>query len=224
MKKFSLAAVMSVLMFLVFASFALAEDTYLARKVFTGTGSVQRYVDFNFVVPSGDCGNLEIYEFKKSYYPYTEPAHWQLKNPGETARKGFYRFVNNETVCPTKFSVTGSLDFVEQMETWQVIEIEPREIGLFAKGKWKEINFFNLSEDDTSYSYYLLMPGYGMNTSLATITSANEYIYMYGDFSGVIVGDPRGFLNKVVTGTDLKNFLKKYIIRDDEIIILIYHE
>jgi hypothetical protein len=211
----------------VFAVSALAQD-YPTRKVFAGKGEFQRFVDFKFQVPSGACGQVDTYQYVR-YYGWGEKGHWQKKEPGTLADKGWYRFVNKDAgACPSKFSIEGNLDFLERMDGWYAMELEPEEIGLFVKNQWAENNYFQLPTDDRQFSYYLVAPGDEVTTSLDVFFGEEtNFIYMSGDPVGVIIADTRGFLKEVIwKKVNRKGVItnKDIVFGPDDIIILIYKE
>lgn len=226
MKKLTLVSVLVVLLVGIF-TFTFAQD-YPARKVLAGTGEIQRFVDFKFEVPFGDCNQVDTYQYIR-YSGWGEKGHWLKKEPGTLTEKGWYRFINKDAgICPSKFSIEGKLDFLERMESWWTMELEPEEIGLFVKGKWSENNFFHLSANDSQYSYYLVASGYELTTSLDVFFGENnEFVYMIGRPIGAIIADSRGFLKKIIwkrvdrKGDILNNDI---VFSHDDLIVLIYKE
>lgn len=229
MKKIILSLSILMVVFLL-TSLTFAEDNsaYPTRKIFDGKGEIQRFVDFKFEVPFGTCGQTDTYQYVR-YYGWGTPGHWEKKTPGTVTDKGWYRFVNKDAgACLSKFTIQGNLDFLERMEGWYVMELEPDEIGLFVKGKWSGNNYFRLSTNDRLYSYYLVAPSDEMSTSLEIFFGENNnFIYMNGTSVGVIVADSRGFLKQVVWKNSWiarSEEVKNMVFRDDDIIILIYQE
>ena len=207
---------------------ALAEsiqDPTTAKKVFAVTGEFQEYVGFSFQVPTGECNNLDVYRWKKGYPFFHQEAEWMLMNPGEVTGPGYYRFVNREEVCNPKFEIRGELTQMTNMPVWGAMEIEPQEIGIFAKDAWGELNLFGLSEDDWQYSYHLFKQGHGMKTSLDIALKDEYFMFMNGEPVGAIVADSRGFVRKVFMPKKVNaNTLSKIVFDDDDIAIVIYRE
>jgi hypothetical protein len=228
MKKMALV-LMVVFLTVFFAVSAFAQD-YPTRKVFAGKGEFQRFVNFKFQVPNGSCNQMETWQYIR-YYGFGDRGHWEKKVPGTIATKGWYRFVNLDAgaSCPsTKFSIEGNLDFLERMDGWYAMELEPEEIGLFVKGKWAENNFFGLSADDRQFSYHLVAPGDEVTTSLDIFFGEEtNFIYMSGDPVGVIIADSRGFLKEIIWKKINKKGVivnKDIVFSHDDIIVLIYKE
>lgn len=200
-------------------------DPVTAKKVFAITGEFQVYVGFPFVVPTGECNNLDVYRWEKGFEFYRRPAVWFQINPGEITGAGYYRFVNREMLCNPKFEIRGELDQTANMSGWSALEIEPREVGIFAKNVWQEVNPLGLSEDDTQYSYYLVSQGHGMKTSLDFVLHEQYFASISGEPVGVIVADSRGALKKVFMPRHVNDdSMGKIIFDDDDIIVVIYKE
>ena len=186
-------------------------------KTYCGKEKLQRFIPFDFVVPAGSCGHLEVYRFEPGNPFFEVKPAWVLQKSGESAKRGFYGFVSNDTGCLNKFTLEGTADQAHSLGSWEMIEIEPEDVGMFTAGA-KEA--FGLSADDNTASYYLLMPHQGANTSLGNIMEG-EFIFTHGHLYGVIVSDSNGTLTQYLKGDQLK-LAKDTWIRDDDIIVLEY--
>ncbi len=197
----------------------------VAKKVFSFPfGQMQRYVNFDFIVPRGNCGNVETYQFSKEFGKNAK-SNWKLLEIGSVAKKGWYRFSKSSDSCNAKFEIQGNLSEIANISTWSVLEIEPGEVGLFSKDNWEQGNHFELSENDAQFSYYLLMPHNEVNTSLDVIIKGDEFIYMHGKCVGAIIADSFGNLSQKIDLQNAKDTgVLDIMISDDDVVVLIYEE
>lgn len=223
MKK--LAGILCVLVFaLAFAVEAKAQE--VDRKVFIGAGTFQKFVNFPFRVPWGNCGtgSLEVYQYVPSEPFFGVKSEWKKLFPGEMVPAGFYRFVNHDLGCATRFSLCGEISEVQQIEAASLIEIEPQDVGMFVEGVRRPRNVLGLPDENDAYSYDLVMPHWGVNISLGALLK-DEVFTSSQKIVGVILADRRGFLKHRIWGR--KNVLrqaKKVWISPDDITIVVYYE
>lgn len=217
MKKM-LVAMFVCAMMLVAAEVSLATTI---SKTFVGKGSFQVFVPFCFTVPYGNSNSVITYEFQHGWPLYGIPSQWVLKSPGEQTYRGLYRFVSSESYS-TLFKIEGELDSFVDMDIWQVVELEPEDMGMLTADSMDPGNVFRLPTDDLVASYFLLMPNPGMNITLGGILKGQDFIWMNGTLSGVIISDSRGFLKERISGKHLERNLDKILVRDTDVVILEY--
>lgn len=220
MKKMLLAVLVAICV--AFTSSAAIAQTMPDKKVIAGFGFYQMYINFDFIVPTGNCDNFAVLRYEPHWnIPNNTPAAWVWMEPGTLAPRGFYKIINMDLGCSPVVVISGVVDEIHNINTWQAREIEPEEAGMFVwqtwGGSWEENNYFNLSTDDREYSYYLLMPGKGMKTPLSVFSSAG-FIDMSGQFVGAIICNSWGFLVEQVS------LRRNCLIDEDDVIVLIYKE
>lgn len=220
MKKSILFLIVMVFGILLISGVSASADDFQIKKIFFGKGTFQRFVGFDFIVPQTDCQNLLVYKYEPGFWG--QPGQWALKKPGQPVKRGLYRFVNFEVECSRKFIIEGTTNEIEEIETWQVLEVEPEDVGLLVRNSWIPNNYFNLPTNDRVASFYILMPNPGMNSSLRTIARHEDFIYMIGDLRAVIVSDSAGFLKRYIKGKSLSSQLDMLWVRDDDVVILEY--
>lgn len=186
-------------------------------------GDVMVYINFPFTVPSGNCGQLEVREYERSYSPAA--ASWKLLTPGSTTTswQGIYWFKNKDSECSPIVEISGYPSEVDVYCGWKGLELEPADLGVLSTVK-KSGNVFGLSEDDKEFSYNASFNPFGCKANVGTIINQLSY-----DIEGIIIPNQRGFLHKAVFWKDLTekekaNFLKNTIVDRDDVIIFICRE
>lgn len=168
----------------------------LKRRILV-SGTFQMYMPAAFEVPWGNCGNLKVYEFQKSYPFFGVKGSWQLRQGGTIVPRGWYLFENTETTCSQVVEVNVQDSWFNRFDGF--MEIEPEDVGLFAKGVIEPKNVFGLSEDDRQFSYELVMSGQGTMRVLDSFRANTSSFSDTGKgIVGAIVADQRGFLKRIV--------------------------
>jgi hypothetical protein len=206
-------------------SFAAAESLTTIMTI-EGAGITQRYVPFTFVIPSGNCQNLRVWQYQVAYHFFGIEASWRLQPIGKTCAPGWYRFSIQDLGCSNVIQITGQIEEEVAYRSWGYREVEPGEIGIFVKGIWKEKNVFGLDENDSACSYLLVYPGFNRTNTLKSIVNGDSTFFHY-DVQGIILGRSvdGGFLaSAVVQGKDYARALKTLTIGPDDILILIVRE
>ncbi|MFC1756370.1 hypothetical protein ACFLY1_00280 [Patescibacteria group bacterium] len=229
---------LAVLVIGVFSVSNVNAQTYQARKVFSMGGEFIEYIPFPFTVPSGNCGNIQMFEYMSGSY-IGGPAYWEEAFPGESIpgySSGIFKFVVDNTQCDPEFVIQGTVFDGEVYSRWFGHEQNPEDLGILVKGIDTAENVFSLSEDDTQFSYMIIFSSYGRKYTLdelaADADSGNYGIQPSGtDLVGAIIPDKRGFLKKIFfnDGNLVKSArkLKKkrnVVINDDQVVVLIYKE
>lgn len=181
-----------------------SEEMVTVRRSILVTGEFQRYMPYPFTVTSVNCGVLETSEMKMSHPFFGEVGSWEKKYIGEKASSGWYRF----NVSGADLSACAPvMDVISEVPTWfansyigSFMEIEPEDLGLLVKGKSTPNNYFNLSTDDSQFSYELVAMSPGTERELASFIHNTYFFSDTGDnkIVGAIVSDNRGFLKKKV--------------------------
>lgn len=226
-----------VVFFLVALGFCLpevkAEDSnpYHDRMAFAVKGDVLVYVNFKFEVPIGNCGQVQVYQYERSYHS-GRSAYWRLLNPGEMTDypTGIYLFRSSQAECSPVVQISGKLIDINVYGSWTGLEIEPNDVGILSP-KMKNENVFGLSEDDTQYSYNLVFNPYGYKTNLGTVMDNPNIFNMHCDSAGIIIPNQRGFLSeKILWGKskkaqkERKKILAETVIDRDDIFVNICRE
>lgn len=229
MKRF-LLSVFVVLVAANFFSNVMADDNpYQDRMVFAVSGELMVYVNFSFEVPSGNCGNLQVYEYQQSYGYPSSPASWNLLAPGTTTyHRGIYLFLNNETECSPLVEISGKPLDTDVYGMWTGLEVEPKDIGVLSP-ILKSENVFKLSEDDSNFSYILIFNPHGYKTNIGTVLNDPSNFNMHCESAGIIIPDERGFLNESIFWDKMPKkqkaeLLKEIIIDRDDVFVNICRE
>lgn len=186
---------------------AMAEDEMVTvrRSWALSNGTYIRHIPFPFQVPwSNGCGTLEVKEYKKSQSFFGVVGSWETKNGGESVSAGWYRF---EVKDADLAACTPLVDFNSNpvskvymdMPSGAFMEVEPEDLGLFTKNGVIE-NIFNLSTDDTQFSYELVISA---PNTVRTLDSFMKNTHFFSDSGknivGAIVADSHGFLKDKIS-------------------------
>jgi hypothetical protein len=215
-----------VLLVMVISSVAYADtNTYKDRMGFEMAGDQLVYVNFPFIVPSGNCAQVETRRYIFSNSTSGIQASWELLTPGTTTpdHRGVYWFRNNEMACDPRFEIEGHpMDGDVYNGDWG-IEVEPKDIGVLSGSKTYG-NKFSLSEDDTQFSYSLMFNSFGYKVSIGKLMQVADWC----DLKGVILPSQWGFLNALIswnrTMAQDAAMVEKIMINRDEIFIVICKE